>query len=284
MNAGRGAHEPHTVADLPVRKPAYMHSFGLTEHYAVLIEQPFVLDPKKLILSGRPFAENYAWEPERGTTFIVIDRRSGEVVARRRAPAMFIFHVVNAWEEDGEIVLDASTYEDAAIVESLYLDRLRGPDARVPGAELQRHRIPLGEGGVALRGARRAEPRARPHRLRAAQRQAVPLRLGRQSARHGPGQPHDLEHRRPAREGRRQRRVRAHLARGGLLPRRAGVRPRARAATRRTRASACRSSSTAAAGRRSCSSSTPRASTRSRAPRCPSTSRTGSTARTCTTR
>jgi carotenoid cleavage dioxygenase-like enzyme len=148
MNAGRGAHEPQTIADLPVRKPAYMHSFGLTERFAVLVEQPLVLDPKQLILRGRPFAENYAWEPERGTTFIVVDRRTGEVVARRRAPAMFIFHVVNAWEEDGEIVLDASTYEDAEIVASLYLDRLRGDDARIPGAELQRHRIPLGEGPV----------------------------------------------------------------------------------------------------------------------------------------
>lgn len=157
MHAGRGVHAPATIADLPVRKPAYMHSFGLTEHYAVLVEQPLVLDVKGLILSGRPFAENYMWEPERGTTFIVIDRATGEVVARRKAPAMFIFHVVNAWEEDGAIVLDASTYEDAEIVTSLYLDRLRGPDARVPGAELQRHRIPLADGPV------RSEPLAAPN-------------------------------------------------------------------------------------------------------------------------
>ena len=159
MNAGGAPHRPRTIADLPVRKPAYMHSFGLTEHYAVLIEQPFVLDPLKLVLGGRPFAENYTWEPERGTTFIVIDRATGDVVARRAAPAMFVFHVVNAWEEDGGIVLDASTFEDAEIVESLYLDRLRGPDARIPGAELQRHRIPLGAGG----GHVTSEPLAAPN-------------------------------------------------------------------------------------------------------------------------
>ena len=228
MHAGTGAHEPRTVADLPVRKPAYMHSFGLTERYAVLIEQPLLLDPKKLILSGRPFAENYAWEPERGTTFIVIDRRSGEVVARRKAPAMFIFHVVNAWEEDGEIVLDASTYEDAAIVESLYLDRLRGPDAQVPGAELQRHRIPLGDGAV--RSEALAEPNLELARIDYGRRNGRPYRYvwGVSGRGTGPGD-----------------RTRPHLgdqlvkvdvsdgsvrtwARGRLLPRRAGLRARAR--------------------------------------------------------
>jgi carotenoid cleavage dioxygenase-like enzyme len=174
MNAGTGVHEPKTIADLPVRKPAYMHSFGLTERYVVLIDQPFVLDMKQLILSGRPFAENFNWEPERGTTFIVLDRASGEVVARVKAPAMFIFHVVNAWEEDGEVVLDACTYEDAEIVASLYLDRLRGPDARVPGAELQRHHIPLS--GGAVRSEALAEPNLELARIDYGRRNGKPYR------------------------------------------------------------------------------------------------------------
>ena len=63
--------------DVPVDRPAYMHSFALTERYAVLAEWPLTVNPMKLALSGRPFIENYRWEPERGTRYTVIDRRDG---------------------------------------------------------------------------------------------------------------------------------------------------------------------------------------------------------------
>ena len=44
--------------------PGYIHSFGLTEHYIVLAEFPLVANPISIPLSGRPFIENFKWEPE----------------------------------------------------------------------------------------------------------------------------------------------------------------------------------------------------------------------------
>ena len=44
-----------------------MHSFGITERYAVLTECPLVVNPLELARAKRPFIENYRWEPERGT-------------------------------------------------------------------------------------------------------------------------------------------------------------------------------------------------------------------------
>jgi carotenoid cleavage dioxygenase-like enzyme len=119
-----------------------MHSFALTERYVVLAEFPLVVNPLSLALSGRPFIENYSWRPERGTTFTVVDRSTGSVHARVQGPAMFCFHHVNAYEDGSELVLDMSVYEDASIVQALYLDALHAGSA-VPPATLWRYRVPL---------------------------------------------------------------------------------------------------------------------------------------------
>ncbi|MDY6779219.1 MAG: carotenoid oxygenase family protein, partial [Halobacteria archaeon] len=112
------------VGTYDVDKPAYMHSFALTPNYAVLAEFPLVLSLRDLLLRSRPFIENYDWEPDRGTRFLVFDRSTGDVVAEPRADAFFAFHHVNAFEtRDGdEVVLDVAAYPDSDVVDSFYLD------------------------------------------------------------------------------------------------------------------------------------------------------------------
>ena len=114
-----------TVASLPVREPAYMHSFGLTERFIVLAEFPLLVNPLRLALAGRPYIENYRWRPERGTRFTLIDRTSGEASASYRAEACFAFHHVNAFEQDGAVIVDVCAYPDAQVIDDLYLERLR---------------------------------------------------------------------------------------------------------------------------------------------------------------
>ena len=58
----------------PPRLPALVRP---DRRHVVLHEGPFVVNPLKLALSGRPFIENFRWEPERGSRFWVIDRADG---------------------------------------------------------------------------------------------------------------------------------------------------------------------------------------------------------------
>lgn len=116
---------PSVIASLPVRHPAYMHSFGLTERWLVLAEFPFVVNPLSLALAGRPYIENYRWQPDLGTRFTLVDRDSGETISGFRTDACFAFHHINAYERDGEVVVDLCAFADAQIVQDLYLDRLR---------------------------------------------------------------------------------------------------------------------------------------------------------------
>jgi len=146
---------PRPIATVAARPPAYMHSFGLSERHVVLAEFPLVLRPLALALGRAPFADCFAWQPSRGTTFTVLDRRDGSLRGRFRGEPLFAFHHVNAFEDgDGRLVVDLCAYADASIVRSLYLDRLRGEapvGAGVPDAFLTRVEIDLDGGAVTTR-------------------------------------------------------------------------------------------------------------------------------------
>lgn len=142
-----GAKQARPIASIKASRPSYMHSFALSEGHLVLSECPLVVNPLRLALSGRPYIENYRWEPERGSTFLVVDRSDGSTVRRETEP-FFCFHHVNAFRDGGALYLDLAAYEDAGVIDALYLDRLRRGEAEIPTAELRRYRIPLGSGEV----------------------------------------------------------------------------------------------------------------------------------------
>ncbi len=142
FEVAREGSEATVVGSLPVREPAYMHSFGLSGRWFVLAEFPFVVNPLQLARQSRPYIENYRWQPERGTRFTLVDRRSGEVVGGFEADACFGFHHVNAYDDDDEVIVDVCVSPDAGVIEDLYLERLRDGKP-VRGAELVRFRLDL---------------------------------------------------------------------------------------------------------------------------------------------
>ncbi|NDJ63172.1 MAG: carotenoid oxygenase family protein, partial [Chloroflexi bacterium] len=143
-----GGANPKLVARIPAQKPAYLHSFGMSEQYLVLVEFPFRLPSAlSLLLTNKPFIENYRWMPEEGTRFTVIDKDSGEIVARAETEPFFCFHHVNAFVDDGELIVDLCAYDDHTIINTLYLDNLTKSDGNVAiHSFLRRYRLPLKNG------------------------------------------------------------------------------------------------------------------------------------------
>jgi carotenoid cleavage dioxygenase-like enzyme len=141
------ARRAEQLAEVPVREPSYMHSFGITEHFFVLSEFPFVVNPLHLALSNQPFIANYRWKPERGTRFTVIDRRDGTVRARLHGPACFGFHHINAFEQGSNVIVDISVADDATLIDEL--SRRSVMSAAYPGGgALRSGTIRAGERGT----------------------------------------------------------------------------------------------------------------------------------------
>lgn len=143
-----GPHEPRTLTEITAPRPAYTHSFATTERYLVHTEQPYRVNPAKLALSGKPFIDNFEWDPGLCTVFHVVDRATGEVRGEYRTDPFFVFHHVNAFEDRGNLVVDLCAYDDAEIVRSLFLDRLASDEPNVPVPAFRRFRIDLEGGGV----------------------------------------------------------------------------------------------------------------------------------------
>ncbi len=143
-----GGTRPQTVATLPVKEPAYMHSFGLTERYFVLAEFPFTVNPFKLATSGRPYIENYAWHADRPTRIQLLDRDSGAVRRTFETDACFAFHHVNAYEDGEKVIADICVFDDASIVTELYLGRLRAGASVTALPHLERFELDIATGEV----------------------------------------------------------------------------------------------------------------------------------------
>ena len=64
--------------------------------------------------------------PFNQTVFHVIDKKNGEVLSsHHQCKAMFVFHHINAYEQDGCIVVDLSAYEDDKIFHYFSIDYMK---------------------------------------------------------------------------------------------------------------------------------------------------------------
>ncbi len=148
-----GGASRRVIARMPVKEPAYMHAFAMSESYLILAEYPLRVNPLKLAFSGKPFIENYTWRGDEPVRFQVFERATGRHRGTYETDAFFCFHHVNAFERGGELVLDLCAYEDASVIDSLYLDET-GPRGNLPPVQLRRYTVDLDGGAV------RSEPLA----------------------------------------------------------------------------------------------------------------------------
>jgi beta,beta-carotene 9',10'-dioxygenase len=115
------------VGKVKVARLPYMHGFGITPKHAVLIAHPFDVNPLAMLWSNKGFIDHFRWRPEAGTQLHLLDRSTG-AVRTHLAPAGFVFHVVNAFEDGERTVLDVALYRDASVI-----DALRRPNLEASG-------------------------------------------------------------------------------------------------------------------------------------------------------
>ncbi|XP_078701314.1 beta,beta-carotene 15,15'-dioxygenase-like [Branchiostoma floridae x Branchiostoma belcheri] len=105
------------LASFQTDKPSYMHSFALTENYAIFFAQPAYFNFMKIVETAMVDID---WLPEEKTTVILANIKTGEI-ERLQTDALFFTHHVNAYEtNDGTIVADVVQFEEGFSVFAEY--------------------------------------------------------------------------------------------------------------------------------------------------------------------
>jgi carotenoid cleavage dioxygenase-like enzyme len=137
------------IARVEVSRPSYVHSFALTPRYAVVTLSPFVTRPLDLLLADT-FLDAFSWRPERGTSFLVIDRETG-ATTRLRTDPFLVFHHAAAFAEGDTVTIDLVAYPDHRAVTGLSLAALRAGRADLPAGRLRRYQLHLADETVESR-------------------------------------------------------------------------------------------------------------------------------------
>ncbi|KAG7484812.1 hypothetical protein MATL_G00054770 [Megalops atlanticus] len=110
-------------------QPSYYHSFAMSENYVVFIEQPIKMDLLKIVTSklrGKGISEGIYWDPRVDTIFHVIDKHTGKPSSvKYHTKAMSNFHQINAFEEDGFLMVDLCCSDDGNNINNYLIQNLR---------------------------------------------------------------------------------------------------------------------------------------------------------------
>uniref|UniRef100_M3ZES5 Retinoid isomerohydrolase RPE65 b n=1 Tax=Xiphophorus maculatus TaxID=8083 RepID=M3ZES5_XIPMA len=138
-------------------KPSYIHSFGMTENYFVFVEQPVKINLLKFLSSwsirGATYMDCFESNENMGTWFHLATKDPADYMTNHkfRTSAFNLFHHINAYEDQGFIVVDLCTWKGHDFVYNyLYLANLRQEweqvkkaAMRAPQPEVRRYVLPL---------------------------------------------------------------------------------------------------------------------------------------------
>ncbi len=106
---------PHSVPGF-----CFIHDFVITPNYCIFFQNPVIFNPIPLALGIRAAGECIKFQPNQPTRIIVIPRNSqaGQTgVKILETQSGFVFHHINAFEVEKEILIDSICYESLPEVE-----------------------------------------------------------------------------------------------------------------------------------------------------------------------
>ena len=122
--------DAHVVAKLPSRRkfnPSYMHSFGITENFFIIVEQPLSMSVKKMYLSrifNRPIDSSLVAFENENTFIHLIDRTSGKLKKTFQTENFYFFHIINQFEKDSHAVIDICSFKDPDLINCMYIESM----------------------------------------------------------------------------------------------------------------------------------------------------------------
>ena len=145
--------EPQIITTFTPEKTSIVHSFSLTEDYAIIFMYPLDVDIMKIFTSNFHLFEAMEWDETEDTDVYIINLNDGDVLHLNADP-VYSLHHANAYQVDEEeIVVDLCEHGHTGLSEYLRVDNLLQPPATtewkfIEENEFARWRINLNTGKV----------------------------------------------------------------------------------------------------------------------------------------
>ncbi len=127
-------------------RQVYIHDFFATKNHLIFVLHPCNFNPLPFLSGFKSFTDSFDWRGEQGNIIAVVPRNGGDPKFYD-APASFMWHALNAYEANNEIVADFVGYDepdhfigDNALFVNLMLGKMGR--AQSPG-KIRRYRISL---------------------------------------------------------------------------------------------------------------------------------------------
>jgi all-trans-8'-apo-beta-carotenal 15,15'-oxygenase len=117
------------------------HDFAATDRHLVFAFAPQYLSVLQIVLLRRAPVPSAAWKADHGTEIVVVPIDEPSKIVRFRVDAFLAEHVVNAYEDGGEVVIEYTHYPDAEGLEGFVGSLVSGTVSSPLRSELRRLRV-----------------------------------------------------------------------------------------------------------------------------------------------
>lgn len=114
-----GSLKVHRAYTLP--RYVYIHDFFATERYLFFVLHPAFISYLGFLFGLNSMADGIKWKPDQGNLIMIVDRACKDKPLLIEMPPLFMWHSLNAYDSNGEIIADFVGYDNP--------DHFLGPDS-----------------------------------------------------------------------------------------------------------------------------------------------------------
>ncbi|MGI5163501.1 carotenoid oxygenase family protein [Spirillospora sp. CA-253888] len=111
----------HHLPRVPLPYSPWNHDFALTRRHMVFVVNPVIPRVRQILLGTGSIADGLDYRPHRPTCFVVAPRYGGRARVVEH-PALLGFHIVNAFEDGSDVVVEFVRFADWAQVSTAFRD------------------------------------------------------------------------------------------------------------------------------------------------------------------
>ncbi|MEW5854734.1 MAG: carotenoid oxygenase family protein [Myxococcota bacterium] len=130
----------HHVSTRMRAAPAFIHDHAFSEHHYVVVENPVKMNLGAALLGTRPTYLGFAWQEGQAPALHILPRGKGAPAPRRvdlPAHVRTVFHIINAYEADGKLVVELPAVLAPVRFHALYPRKHRESMGLQPEGELK---------------------------------------------------------------------------------------------------------------------------------------------------